>query len=522
MKRCPQCGREYDNTMSFCRDDGSELLYGPPSTSSGEEAATSIFPGPTVGESATAVLPARLPTSNEPENSIAVLPFANMSADAENEYFCDGLAEELLNALSKIEDLKVAARTSAFSFKGKQKNISEIANALNVKTVLEGSVRKSANRVRITANLINAADGYRLWSEQYDREMRDIFDIQDEITVTVVDALKVKLLGKEKIAVLKRHTNSPEAYELYLRGLAYYVKWTREFFHKAIECFEQAIAIDPRYAAAYAVMAECYTELSFFSSTGDWIPKAKEAASKALEHDDTLGEGHNALAVILMYFDHDFTAAEREFKRAISLDPANARFHNWYGWYLGLMGRFEEGLKEMKRALELDPLSELINFGVGAIYHWARQPEHAIESFQRILASNSSFLLAFWFLIDAYIAKGEVDSAIVTIENSTLKITDPVTLSTIGYAYAKAGNPEKAYEILGDLERQLDEDNEASFYIAQIYLGLGDKEQTLTWLERAVDERSVWLIPLGRDPKFDPLRSEPRFKRLLRRMNLPE
>ena len=518
MKRCPECRRDYlDDSLLYCLEDGTALVQGSVPRPEGP----AILSASGGAETPTAIFSEKLSANLGPKNSIAVLPFTNMSADAENEYFCDGLAEELLNALSKIEDLKVAARTSAFSFKGKSKNISEIASALNVKTVLEGSVRRSDTRLRITAQLINAADGYHLWSERYDREMRDIFDIQDEITVTVVDALKVKLLGREKAVVLKRHTNSPEAYELYLRGLSYYVRWTGEFFHKAVECFDQAIKIDPGYAAAYAVMAECYTELSFFSSAGDWMPKAQQAARTALELDDALGEAHNALAVILMYYDHDFVGAEREFKEAIALDPANARFHNWYGWYLGLMGRFEEALKEMRYALDLDPLSELINFGIGAIYHWARQPERAIEYFQRILALNPSFSLAFWFLVDAYLAKGDLDSAVATIENSPIKRFDPVTLSTLGYAYAKAGNREKAEEIIADFERQLDRDNETPFYIAQVYLGLGDKERSLEWLERAVEAQSFWLFPLGRDPKFDPLRSEPRFNKLLERLNLP-
>jgi serine/threonine protein kinase len=238
----------------------------------------------------------------EPLNSIAVLPFANLSADPENEYFCDGLAEELLNALAKIDELKVAARTSTFSFKGKNAPVGEIAKALNVNTILEGSVRKSGNRLRITAQLINAADGYHLWSERYDSEMKDIFDVQDEITLAVVEALKVKLLGDEQATILKRHTRSAEAHEFYLRGLSYFIKWTPEFFQKAIKNFDQAIAIDPYYASAYAGLAEVYTEMSFFSSSpGGYMPKAREAARKALELDDMLGEAHKSLGVILMY-----------------------------------------------------------------------------------------------------------------------------------------------------------------------------------------------------------------------------
>src|ERR1041385_6038436 len=271
MKRCPQCHRiETDDALAFCRADGTRLI----ADSQGFEPPTAIL---TVSTRSAELTTGHLP--NVP--SIAVLPFVNMSADPENEYFCDGLAEELLNALTEINNLKVAARTSAFSFKGRNTNVSEIGTALHVNTVLEGSVRKSANRLRITAQLINAADGYHLWSERYDREMKDIFDVQDEITLAVIDALQVKLFGKDKTAVLKRHTQNAEAHEFYLRGLAYFVRFTPEFFQKAIESFEQAIAIDPNYASAYAGLAESYTEMSFFASP-EWMSKARQQDRKTV------------------------------------------------------------------------------------------------------------------------------------------------------------------------------------------------------------------------------------------------
>jgi len=453
--------------------------------------------------------------------SIAVLPFVNMSADPENEYFCDGLAEEMLNALAKIDELKVAARTSTFSFKSTNVSVSEIAKALNVSTILEGSVRKSGTRLRITAQLINAADGYHLWSERYDREMKDIFDVQDEITLAVIDALKVKLLGEEKAAVLKRHTTNPEAHEFYLRGLSFFIKFTAEFFQKAIESFEQAIAIDPNYASAYAGLAESYTEMSFFSSP-EWTAKARTAASKALELDDTLGNAHNSLAIIKMYYEHDYAGAEYEFKRAIALDPGSAHIHMWYAWYLGLMGRFDEALKEEKVAQELDPLSDHVAFGIGTIFHWSRQPERAIQHYRRRLELNPNLRIAYWFLAEAYVARGDFASAIDTIENAPVGLKDHHMVSASGYVYAKAGDRQYALEILSGLEKQSSQDSNAAFHIAQIYLGLGEHEQALCWLEKAYDERSVWLIWLGVDPKFDPLRDQPRFKALLARIGLAQ
>lgn len=519
MKGCPQCGREYDNTMSFCLDDGSELLYGPTSMS---EPTTAILSKPPAsaggqfdGEAAT-----RPQMQIDSARSIAVLPFAHLSSDPDDEYFCDGLAEELLNALARIDGLKVAARTSAFSFKGTNTNVGEIGKVLNVSTVLEGSVRKSGNRLRITSQLVNAADGYHLWSERYDREMKDIFDVQDEITLAVVEALKVKLFGDEKAAVLKRYTRNAEAHEFYLRGLAYFVKWTPEFFQKAIESFERAIKIDPDYASAYAGLAEACAEMSF-STAGDWMPKARGAARKALELDDTLGEAHNSLAVIRMYYDWDHVGAESEFKRAIALSPGNAHIRMWYGWHLGLMGRFDESLEELKSAQELDPLSPMVGFAVGAIYYWSRQYERAIEQQSRVIELNPHLRVSYWFLADAYTETGDFASAVATIEKGP-KVSDHLTQSAAAYAYAKSGERQKALELLAELERDSGRNFEPSVQIAQIYLGLGDIDQAFSRLEKAFDARSVWLIWLGVDPKFDALRPDQRFKDLIRRIGLPE
>jgi serine/threonine-protein kinase len=460
----------------------------------------------------------------ESSPSIAVLPFINISNDPDNDYFCDGLAEELLNALSKIDELKVAARTSAFSFKGKNANVNEIGKKLNVKNVLEGSVRKSGNRVRITTQLINAADGYHLWSERYDRELKDIFDVHDEITVAVVEALKVKLLGEEKAAVLKRHTRNPEAYEFYLRGLSYFNRWTPDDFQQAIDSFRQAIAIDPDYAVAYAALANAYTELAFFSLSppSDCMTKAREASNKALDLDDTLGEAHTSLAIIKMYYDWDFAGAEREYTRALALDPGSAHVHMWYGFYLGLMGRFDEGLKELQHAWELDPLSDPINLGIGIVFHWSGQPERAIERLRKVLEMNPTYYIAYPFLIEAYEQKGDLVSALAEIEKVPHEVNDAMTLSAFAHAYAKSGNRQKALEILKQLEQRSIQAYVPAFNIAQIHVGLGDNEQAFAWLDKACDEHSLWLSWLRVDRKFDPLRSDSRFQDVLRRIGLAQ
>ena len=325
MKRCPECRRDYyDDTLLYCLDDGNALLEGP---ASADEPATAILSEPGAlgggfpsGEPRTKVFQHSAKSQTENSNSIAVLAFVNMSADVENEYFCDGLAEELLNALAKIEGLKVAARTSAFSFKGKNANVSEIGKALNVNTVLEGSVRKSGNRLRITAQLVNAADGYHLWSERYDREMKDIFDVQDEITLAVVDALKVKLLGE--VAQSEPPTKDTAAYELYLKGRS--LLYQRGLsIAKAIDCFKQAVALDAEYAQAWAGLADGYTTFGYsgYKRATEVMPLALEAARKSLELDPDLAEGHSAFACATMLYDLDYDLAEREFLRALELQP---------------------------------------------------------------------------------------------------------------------------------------------------------------------------------------------------------
>src|SRR5437879_8358721 len=331
-------------------------------------------------------------------NSIAVLPFTNMSADPENEYFCDGLAEELLNALAKIEELKVAARTSAFSFKGKNANVSDIGSTLGVRTVLEGSVRKSGNRLRITMQLISAGDGYHLWSERYDREMKDIFNVQDEITLAVVDALKVKLLGEEKAVVLRPYIENPEAYELYLKGRHYYNKHTIEDWLKGIEYFEKAIEIEPEYAPAFDQIGLSYVTLSFFglSSPHETLPKGKAAVTRALEIDDQSAEGHAALANILLYYEWDWAAAGREFKRAVKLNPNDANTRWRLGLFLVSRERFDKAIKQGERAIALDPLSLPTSLYAGFIYLLAAQLDGAPKQVARMLELETSSHWAHW------------------------------------------------------------------------------------------------------------------------------
>jgi TolB-like protein/Flp pilus assembly protein TadD len=519
MKRCPECRRDYfDDSLSYCLDDGAALIQGtvrgpveePPTALIARRAAIDeTIRWPNASQN--------LPRAHD-FNSIAVLPFANVSSDAENEYFCDGLAEEILNSLAHVEQLKVAARTSAFSFKGRNASVREIAAALNVRTVLEGSVRKSNDHLRITAQLVNAADGYQLWSERFDRELKDIFDVQDQIAVAVVKALKIKLLGNEKAALLKRYTQNSEAHEFYLRGLSHFNRWTPIDFEKAIENFQRAISIDPDYALAYAALADAYVELLFFSfSSSDARIKAREAAEQALGLDDNLAEVHNSQALIKMYLDWDYAGAEADFERAIALNPGNSAVHMWFGWFLGFTARFEESLAELRRARELDPLSPPNNNAIGVVLFWSGNTEAAIEQFNDVLELNPNYPVTITFLAEAFAQKGDMASAIATIEKIPSETADPQALSVMGYLYAKSGASKKAIEILDQFTERSRHEYVPALNFAHIYAGLGDHERALNSLEKAFDEKAIWIPFLKVDVKFDGLRAEPRFDALLRK-----
>ena len=409
MKRCPQCRRDYyDETLNFCLDDGNVLLDGPASM---DEPATAILsqmsggtgglaqPSAQLGEPTTAILHSVEAPKGE-ANSIAVLPFLNMSADEENEYFCDGLAEELLNALSKIDQLKVAARTSAFSFRGKNTNISEIGRVLGVKTVLEGSVRKSGDRLRITVQLINADDGYHLWSERYDREMKDIFAVQDEITLSVVDALKLKLLGSEKRAILKRHTDDPQAYQHYLRGRRFFFRRTPDGFMKAIEQFEKVIEIDPKCAVAYSGLGDSYVFLGFYEvvSPADADAKARPNILRAVELDPGLCETNTSVALLKSLYDRKYRDSLVDYQRAINIDPDYAFAHHLKAAIWIVLGEYEQAIAGIKRAIELDPFTPIFNAILAWWLYLARRNEDAIEQCNRTIEIAPNHFFAYWVL----------------------------------------------------------------------------------------------------------------------------
>jgi serine/threonine-protein kinase len=462
-------------------------------------------------------------SAKELQRSIAVLPFTNLSADPGQEYFCDGMAEEIINALTHVEGLRVVARTSAFSFRDKVVDIREIGRKLSVETLLEGSVRKAGSRMRITVQLVNVADGYHLWSEKYDRDIEDIFAIQDEISLAIVDKLKVKLLKEEKARLVKRFTDSQEAYNLYLKGRYF---WNRRYeggLEKGIECFQQAIEKDPLYALAYAGTADCYVVLGHYG----WLhpkeayPRARAAAEKALEIDDTLAETHASMGWIRTFYDWDWAAAENEFRRALDLNPKYATGHEWYAVHLGNIGRFDEAIAEVKRALELDPLSLIINAVEGLAYTWLRQYDKAIDKCRKTLEMDPNFLLAYLFQAWAYAAKGMWEETITSAQKAvTLSGESPFALWTLGISYAMAGQENQALKMLDRLDELSNQRYVSPYCKAMIYVGLGDMDQAFEYLGKAYLERESFLATINTLPFFDRLRSDPRFTALLKKMGL--
>jgi serine/threonine protein kinase/Tfp pilus assembly protein PilF len=462
--------------------------------------------------------------------SIAVLPFTNMSNDAENEFFCDGLAEELLNSLAKIEKLKVAARTSAFSFKGKNINVDEIGRALKVVNVLEGSVRKAGNRLRINVQLVNTVNGYHLWSERYDREMKDIFDVQDEIALAIVDSLKVKLLGEKKSAVLKRQTDNTEAYELFLKGRYYHNKYTEEGRLTAIDFFEKAIALDPDYASPYAGIALSLGISVYFGfrSPQETISPWRANANRALEIDPDLVEAHISHANSRFFIEWHWALAEAGFRRAIDLNSNSAEAHCWYGVFLITQNNYPQALLEGKRAVELDPLSLLANIFTGWIYLLSNHPNDAFTQVRKLIEIEPRYHATYWLKGSIYLAGGMLEEALEAYEKSLSLGGTQVTLSYLGCIYGLLGRTDEALRALDRLLEMRDRQYAAAIHVARIYSGLGDIDKAFEWLDKAVEERNGELVFIDAIIKIGTgnllgriQRDDSRFEDLLHRIGLP-
>jgi adenylate cyclase len=462
--------------------------------------------------------PARMQTSVE--KSIAVLPFVNMSADKNDEYLSDGVSEELITALSKITGLQVKARTSSFAFKGKNEDIQKIGELLHASHLLEGSVAKAGNRLRITAQLIQASDGNHEWSDTYDRDMQDIFAVRSEVAQKVAETLKVRLLGEEKRKIDKKPTQNLEAYNLYRQGRYYSDKLSEGDLKKAIPFFEQAIEKDPHFALAYAGIAENYVlAADTYIAPREAFSKAKEAAQKAIELDDSLAEAHASLGFVHYHYDWDWAAADKECRRAIELNPQSAPSYMIYTHYLAGIGRFDEAKKFGARGLELDPLSVSTHFFLGWSSLFAGRYDDAIEKLSKAVELDPSNGWVRMFLGRAYLFKGMPERAIEVMETAVrLSPDDSYALGYLGYTYAVTGRRADALKILQRIDEMEKHRYVSRFAHVYIYTGLGDKNKAFEWLEKAYQERSDSLAWFRFDPESKSLKSDPRFAPLMHKV----
>jgi len=460
------------------------------------------------------------------EKSIAVLPFENLSHDPENIYFSDGIQEEILTRLAKIAELKVISRTSTQRFKSSPGDLRQIAQQLGVTNILEGSVQKEGDRVRVNVQLINGATDAHLWADTFDRKLTDIFAVESEIAKTVAETLRAKLTGSEMAAVAKAPTANSEAYELYLKGRFFWNKRTGADLRKAIEYFNQAIAKDPNYARAYVGLADSYSLLPSFGAAAprDSIPQAKAAVKKALELDDTLGEAYATSAQIRAEHDLEFEQGITEFERAIQLSPNYATAHQWFAsGPLEALARFDRAIAEGKRAVELDPLSLIVNLDLGYVYLNARRYDEAVAQFRKTIEIDSRFYMAHYYLGEVLQLKGQLAEAIAEYRTAVELNDDPIALAFLGQAHARAGQMDEAQKILARLTEEAKSRYVSGYSFALVLTALGDKEGAVDALERAYrngEGNDLRIIKV--DPMLDDLRGHPRFEALVQRVVAPK
>jgi TolB-like protein/Tfp pilus assembly protein PilF len=460
-------------------------------------------------EAAPLILPAE-------KNSIAVLPFADMSASQDQAYFSDGITEEILNALAKTRGLRVAARTSAFSFKGKDVPIDEIARRLRVTHVLEGSVRKSGDRVRITTQLIDASNGYHLWSETFDRDLQDIFAVQEEISKTIADKLQLEITGVTP-------TTGQQAYELYLKGRYAFARRTPDGLRGAVQYFEQAIAADPKFAPSHAGLAGALIVLPIYTDArpADLQPRAKAAANMALSLDSTLAEAWATLGYARFSYDHDWAGAETAFRRALTLNPNFVTANHWYGDYLAGTGQGKESLRYYERAAQLDPLSALLNLSLGWMYMANRRFDEAVAQMQRAIQLDSTLVDSHTHLARTRLFQGRHAEAIAGLERAVeVSGRRSLELAFLGHAYATAGRRADALGVLAELEARSKRGYVSPLTLAFVHIGLGDLDRAFAELDQARKAGDPWLTENHVDLIFDPLRHDRRWKKLLKQMGI--
>ena len=465
----------------------------------------------------------RFAVTPRPHASVAVLPFLNLSPEPDSEYFSDGLTEELIHALSRLPGLQVVSRTSAFEFKGKAQSVRKIGEQLKVSSVVEGSVRKAADRVRVSTQLVNVSDGYCLWSQRFDCKMTDIFVVQEEMAKSIADLLRVELGSKAGTGLVRRYTDNFEAYDLYLRGRFQWNKRGGEGFQKALEYFERALTHDPNYAPAYSGIADYHVAVASWGlepPTEAW-PKAKQAAAQALAADDTLAEAHASMGMIRMWFDWDWKEAEREYLRAIELKPGQALPHVQYNLLLVQSGRLVEAEEQIRAALAVDPLSVPNNMYLAGVFHYRREYDRSLEQCSRALDLDPNDIEAHVVMGLNYEQKRMYPEAVAELEKAReLSGNNPLILGPLGSCYAGSGDKGQARKLLDELNAAAQQAYVAPITWVMLYLGLGEMDAAFAWLEKAAEARDPLLYYLKVGPIYDSIRDDPRCAALLNRIGL--
>jgi TolB-like protein len=457
--------------------------------------------------------------------AIAVLPLEDLSGDPGHEYFADGMTEALITSLAKIKALRVISRTSAMQYKGARKSLPQIARELSVDAVIEGSVLRSGERVRIAAQLIHATSDQHLWAESYERDFRDILSLQSEIARQVADEVRIVLTPEERARLGSAQPVNPEAHELYLKARYYWNKRTEASVKKALSYFHRAIDNDPTYAQGYAGLADCYNILGYYNALPpiEAYPKGKAAALKALELDNFLAGPHATLGVVKRDFEWDWPGAEEEFQRAIELNPGCVEAYHWRGTLLCMLGRHSEALHEKKRALAMDPLSVVIRTDLARMFYFSRDYDQSLEQYRAALDMDPNFGSAHLWLAQAYEQKGLFEQAISEFKTGVRLSSDSTfALAKLGHCYAMAGRRAEAQAVLNQLSASSSERYVSPYDVAMVHIGLQENDEAFTWLQRAFEQRSLWLGYLNVEPQLDPLRSDQRFQDLLRRIGLPD
>lgn len=456
-------------------------------------------------------------------HSLAVLPLENLSGDLEQEYFADGMTAELITELGKISSIRVISRTSVMRYKGVRKPLAQIARELDVDAVVEGEVLRSNDRVRVTAQLIATAEDRHIWAEAYDRDLRDVMALQSDVARSIASAIRARVTPMELARITPARRMDPGAYEAYLKGRYFFEKRTSEGIYKGLEFFEQAIRKDPQYAQAYAGLAKTYQILGSYEMLppNESYPKARQAADKALQLDGALSEAYTARGLVASLYEWDWDAAEKDFQNAFIVNSNDATAHHWYAEHLINVGQADRAIAELERALELDPLSLPINATLGRVYRDARKYEESINQCRKTLDLDPDFALAHWCLGVSYVAEKQYAEAITEMQRANTVGKSPLYIYGLGYAYAAAGNKTRARAIIEELKQESHTTYMPAVFIAAIYGELAEKNRAFVWLQRAYDERDPQITYLLLDPFMDPLRADPRFNDLVRKVGFP-